>query len=55
MVEEPKEPELHSLSWMDLKSKAKEVGVSPEKIEEASDLDGKERVEKIISFIQQKM
>ena len=55
MVEEPKEPELHSLSWKDLKNRAKEVGVSPEKIEEASDLDGKERVEKIISFIQQKM
>lgn len=53
--EEPKEPELHSLSWKDLKSKAKELGVSSDEIEEASDLEGKERVDKIISFIQQKM
>ena len=53
--EEPKEPELHSLSWKDLKNKAKELGVSPDEIEEASDLEGKERVDKIISFIQQKM
>jgi hypothetical protein len=53
--EEPKEPELHSLSWKDLKIKAKELGVSSDEIEDASDLEGKERLEKIISFIQQKM
>ena len=54
-VEEPKEPSLQSLSWKDLKNKAKEVGVSSDEIEEASDLEGKERVDKIISFIQQKI
>jgi len=54
-VEEPKEPSLQSLSWKDLKNKAKEVGVSSSEIEEASDLEGKERVDKIISFIQQKL
>ena len=53
--EVPSEPTLESLSWKDLKNKAKELGVSPDDIEEASDLDGKERVDKIISFIQQKM
>ena len=53
--EAPTEPTLESLSWKDLKNKAKEHGVSPDDIEEASDLDGKERVDKIISFIQQKM
>ena len=54
--EEPKEPCLKSLSWKDLKNKAKELGVSPDDIEEASDLDeSDERVAKIISFIQQKM
>lgn len=53
--EEPKEPELLSLSWKDLKIKAKELGVSSDEIEDASDLEGKERIEKIISFIQQKM
>ncbi len=55
VVEEPKEPSLQSLSWKDLKNKAKELGVSSDEIEEASDLEGKERVDKIISFIQQKM
>ncbi len=55
VVDEPKEPTLNSLSWKDLKNKAKELGVSSEDIEDASDLEGKERVDKIISFIQQKM
>jgi hypothetical protein len=54
-IEEPKEPELHSLSWKDLKNKAKDLGVSPEHIDEASDFEGKERIDKIISFIQQKL
>jgi hypothetical protein len=53
--EVPEEPSLESLSWKQLKDKAKELGVSSDEIEEASDLEGKERVEKIISFIQQKM
>ncbi len=52
--DDPKEPTLESLSWKELKDKAKDLGVSPDEIEEASDLEGKERVDKIISFIQQK-
>jgi hypothetical protein len=52
--EEPKEPSLESRSWKDLKKMAKELGVPSEDIEDASDLEGEERVKKIISFIQQK-
>ena len=53
--EEIHEPELTSLDWSDLKAKAKELGVDPEKIGEAVELEGKERLDSIISFINEKM
>jgi len=53
--DDPKEPTLESLSWKELKNKAKELDVLPEDIEEAADLEGKDRVEKIISLIQKKI
>ena len=53
--EEIHEPELTSLDWSELKAKAKELGVDPEKIGEAVELEGKERLDSIISFINEKM
>jgi len=53
--DDPKEPTLESLSWKELKNKAKKLGVSPEDIEDAADLEGQDRVEKIISLIQKKI
>lgn len=53
--EEVEEPSLDTLDWRSLKKKAKELGVDPDKIEEASDLEGSQRTHKIIAFIQEKM
>ena len=53
-TEDGEEPSLSLLSWRELKKKAKEVGVSVDDIENATDLEGVHRVNHIIKCIQEK-